>query len=40
MDTFVGGQASLTVNITWGFDIEGNQELYREVFPLIRECTG
>ncbi len=37
---FVGGQASLTVNITWGFDIEGNQELYREVIPLIRECTG
>lgn len=33
---FDRGQASLTVNVTWKFQVEGNQEMYREVLPLIR----
>jgi len=37
---FDRGQASLEVNITWKFQAEGNQDRYREVFPLIRGCIG
>lgn len=37
---FDRGQAFLSVNINWMFEAQGNQEIYREVLPLIKGSIG